>query len=191
MATEGQIDPLDDILDLENQYYREGYDLGLEDGSRAGRIEGRVFGLEKGCEKFLQMGRLNGRAAVWSARGSDHAEKPDSNTTLRPMHGSERVKRHIDRLKDLSDPETLSTQNNEDDVADFDDRLKDANAKATLISKIVGEHDLGSPAAMQTSGTSSKAATGAVRLKKNESGQQMAEMEDFLGLPGARKQTKD
>lgn len=189
MATQEPIDALDDVLDLENQYYKEGFNLGVEDGSRAGRIEGRVFGLEKGCEKFLQMGRLSGKVSVWSARISKPAETPATDANLRPMSGSDRLKKHVHRLKDLTDPETLSTQNDEENVADFDDSLRDATAKATLISKLIGEHDVSPSVDTSTSGTSSKASAAAVRLKKNEGGQQMTEMEDFLGLPGNRKQT--
>lgn len=189
MATDKQSDTLDDLLDLEDQYYNEGYNLGVEDGSRAGRIEGRVFGLEKSCEKFLQMGRLSGRASIWSARISRQAETPEADATLRPMSGSDRLKKHIHRLKELTDPETLSTQNDEEDVAEFDDRLKDASAKAILISKMVGEHDLNPSAEMPTSGTSSKASARTFRVKNSEAGQQMTEMEDFLGLPGISKNT--
>src|SRR5882762_2032425 len=61
-------DPFESVLDLEETYYQEGYDLGVADGSRAGQIEGRVFGIEKGFEKFAAMGMLHGRAAVWASR---------------------------------------------------------------------------------------------------------------------------
>ncbi|KAI9788820.1 MAG: hypothetical protein M1835_002044 [Candelina submexicana] len=61
-------DPFDSLLGLEDTFYEEGYQLGVADGSRAGRIEGRVFGLEKGFEKYAAMGRLHGRSAVWAGR---------------------------------------------------------------------------------------------------------------------------
>ncbi len=61
-------DPFDSLLSLEDKFYDEGHQLGIADGSRAGRIEGRVFGLEKGFEKYVAMGRLHGRSAVWSGR---------------------------------------------------------------------------------------------------------------------------
>jgi hypothetical protein len=61
-------DPFEEILDLEETYYQEGYALGVEDGSRTGRIEGRIFGLEKGFEKFAAMGLLHGKASVWGSR---------------------------------------------------------------------------------------------------------------------------
>lgn len=183
MSTENNTDPFDDLLDLENQYYNEGYNLGFEDGSRAGRTEGRIFGIEKGSEKFADMSRLNGRAAIWSARVSNQAEKRDLNPSLRPISATERLKRHVDRLKDLTDPETLSTENTEDAVADFDERLKDVNAKATLISKIVGESAIASSEMAGGSGTKIH------RSKKDETTKQTAEMEDFVGLPGTQKKS--
>ncbi|KAK7565831.1 hypothetical protein IWX91DRAFT_334956, partial [Phyllosticta citricarpa] len=61
-------DPFTHPQNLESIYYNEGFSLGRTDGTRAGRIEGRVFGLEKGFDKFFAMGRLGGRAGVWGAR---------------------------------------------------------------------------------------------------------------------------
>ncbi|MCJ1324429.1 hypothetical protein MMC10_001091 [Thelotrema lepadinum] len=62
------MDILSPPLTLESTLYFQGHALGTSDGSRAGLIKGRAFGLEKGFEKFSFMGRLHGRAVVWSAR---------------------------------------------------------------------------------------------------------------------------
>ena len=61
-------DPFDAVLGLEEEFFQKGYKLGLTDGERAGRIEGRAFGLEKGFEKYMAMGRLNGKAQVWAGK---------------------------------------------------------------------------------------------------------------------------
>ncbi|RYO96796.1 hypothetical protein DL764_007396 [Monosporascus ibericus] len=61
-------DIFDDVLNLEEQYYREGYENGYRDGAEAGSIEGRSVGLKQGYEKFLEAGRLQGRALVWANR---------------------------------------------------------------------------------------------------------------------------
>ncbi|RYP60514.1 hypothetical protein DL771_010492 [Monosporascus sp. 5C6A] len=61
-------DIFDDVLNLEEQYYREGYENGYRDGAEVGRIEGRSVGLKQGYEKFLEAGRLQGRALVWANR---------------------------------------------------------------------------------------------------------------------------
>lgn len=61
-------DLFDSILHLEDDFYREGYALGEADGAPAGRLEGRAFGLEKGFEKYAEMGRLHGKAVIWASR---------------------------------------------------------------------------------------------------------------------------
>lgn len=61
-------DPFNSLLGLEDEYYNEGYTLGEADGQRAGHIEGRLFGLEKGFEKYLEMGKLHGRSIIWGSR---------------------------------------------------------------------------------------------------------------------------
>ena len=183
-------DPFEDILNLEDQYYKEGYDLGVTDGSRAGRIEGRIFGLEKGFDKFVEMGRLSGRAGVWNARLAKSStvtgERASSSNNL-PLKGSERLRRHVDRLRDLTDPETLSTENSEDAVAEFDERLRDAKAKALLISRIVGEDSGKSSAVDDSHAEEVKTPTGGLRVKRHDGGKQTREMEDFEGLPRFHK----
>jgi hypothetical protein len=164
-------DLFDSVLNLEDDYYEEGYKQGVEDGSRAGRIEGRVFGLEKGFAKYLAMGQLNGRACVWAARmpsnmnagftGDDTTgptkiaendtgrPKEEENVQtyketaeLNPLPQNVRLEKHITTLYALTEAESLSTQNSEESVSDFDDRFKRAVAKAKVIQNIIGERDV-------------------------------------------------
>lgn len=58
----------DSLLNLEEDFYQQGYVQGVSDGVKAGRTEGRQLGLEKGFQKFVQSGRLHGRAIVWANR---------------------------------------------------------------------------------------------------------------------------
>lgn len=69
------------LFNLEDQFYNEGYQLGVIDGTRDGRLEGRAFGIEKGFEKFAEMGRLHGRSLVWNARLPKSLKDPES-----PLH---------------------------------------------------------------------------------------------------------
>jgi hypothetical protein len=150
-------DPFDDLLGLEDKFYDEGYQLGSTEGAKAGKIEGRVFGLEKGFEKYVEAGRLHGRSVVWAGR------LPESNTPSRPVSTDEvqvgerralasipqgtslpilanpRLEKHIRVLYALSEPASLSTDNSEEAVSDFDDRLKRAHAKVKIIERLVGE----------------------------------------------------
>lgn len=166
MAPEADSDPFDDLLSLEDKFYKEGYDLGVSDGERAGRVEGRLFGLEKGFEKFAAMGRLHGRAMVWAGRlpeikSQDDAESKGgakkSATTNTEQGGQEepaskapsckahslpanpRLEIHIRTLYALTEPGSLSTENSEDSVSDFDDRLRRAEGKIKIIEKLTGE----------------------------------------------------
>ncbi|KFY27043.1 hypothetical protein V493_03726 [Pseudogymnoascus sp. VKM F-4281 (FW-2241)] len=150
-------DPFDDLLDLEEKFYDEGYQLGTTEGAKAGKIEGRVFGLEKGFEKFVEAGRLHGRSVVWAGRlpqgdvpdksassaevqqGEPHTAASIPQGTSLPVLSNPRLEKHVRVLYALSEPASLSTDNSEDAVSDFDDRLKRAHAKVKIIERLVGE----------------------------------------------------
>ncbi|KAH7407773.1 hypothetical protein BKA64DRAFT_430040 [Cadophora sp. MPI-SDFR-AT-0126] len=152
----------DEVLGLEEQFYRDGFNQGLEDGVKAGRIEGRTFGLEKGFEKYIESGRLHGKSIVWANRmpriqnfvadanrpaqsslshipalSSDSQVTPPLN--LQTLPDNQRLAKHIRVLHALAESESLSTENSEEAVSDFDDRLKRAQGKAKIIERIVGE----------------------------------------------------
>ncbi|KAJ5160609.1 uncharacterized protein N7482_007613 [Penicillium canariense] len=155
---------LDSLLDLEEQFYNEGYDLGVADGADAGYTEGSVFAVEKGFEKFVEMGRLYGRALVWAQRLADSrpletSEQPLSQPVVSadaipldpsvckempilPAH-SARVARNLSTLLELVDPASLDMTNTEDAVNDADERLKGAAVKAKLIQRAIGEGEEG------------------------------------------------
>lgn len=147
----------DEILGLEEQFYQDGYDQGLKDGFIAGRIEGRVFGLEKGFEKFVESGRLHGKSIIWANRvpglklrsiprinpqavDETSAGEPSIKRLAIPeISNNVRLIKNIKVLYALAESESLSTENNEEAVSEFDDRLKRAQAKAKIIEKMVGE----------------------------------------------------
>jgi len=160
-----ETDPFDDLLGLEDQFYNEGHQLGVTEGAKAGKIEGRVFGLEKGFEKYMEIGKLHGRSIVWAARlpqkgasgnlqsssaAKDVAKKEESSNqegqvvmkSLPPLLKNTRLEKHIKTLYALVELDTLSTENTEEAVSDFDDRLKRAQGKIKLIEKVIGEESL-------------------------------------------------
>lgn len=177
--SEQEDDLLNSILDLEGTFYNEGYESGVADGKRAGLIEGRAFGLEKGFQKHLAMGQLYGRAVVWSGRlppsqvedqvENDHQKntkvldgqlksESQSGTTgesiLHPpdcpseldllpiLPNNSRLEKHIRTLYALAEISSISIQNTEDAVADFDDRLRRAEGKMKIIQKLTRETSL-------------------------------------------------
>lgn len=134
MATGDEADPFDTILGLEDQYYAEGHALGVTDGTQAGRSEGRLFGMQKGYEKFAALGTLAAQAAMWEAQIEDPTPANSLSSTSK-----DRLRKHIATLAALTEFETLNTTNTEEAVADFDDRLKRAESKAKVIASILGD----------------------------------------------------
>lgn len=146
-------DLFDDVLDLENEFYDEGYNLGRKDGHRAGLVEGRLFGLEKGFEKYAAMGRLHGKSAVWTERllPPQHRKQPaktgnidderawtaETCLSLQKLPENPRLEKHVRSLFALTEPASLETDNSEDSVSDFDDRLKRADGKVKIIEKLI------------------------------------------------------
>lgn len=195
-------DPFDSLLTLEDDLYTTAYSLGVAAGSRSGRIEGRLFGLEQGFEKFSTLGELHGRSVVWGARiptntsaakqtsetavakeekGSEEQEGeilPDLKTK---MTGGSRLTSSIHLLHGLTDPATFSTENTEEAVADYDDRVRRAGAKSKVIERIVGE----SLTTTKMTSSPDNAAGAGVRVKgdkeKKTKGKGDENMEDFAG----------
>lgn len=172
-SQEEPTDVFDSLLTLESQYHKEGYDLGVTDGARSGRIEGRLFGLQKGFEKFAEMGRLQGRAAIWHAR-VDAGE------------GNVRLKRHVERLRELTDETTLSTENGEEDVGEVEARVRDAKGKAEVVGRAIGDEVTGGD------GTATDQSNGLRVVRRGGvaaggvAGRGTGEMEDFVGIGKGR-----
>lgn len=152
---------LDSLLDLEEQFYNEGYNLGVADGAEAGYTEGSVFAVEKGFEKFVEMGRLYGKALVWAQRLADGkpnetselvtpSDSQSNDVSLDPSickdmpklaAHSARLTRNLATLLELVDPASLDMSNTEEAVNDVDERLKGAAVKAKLIQRAMGESE--------------------------------------------------
>ncbi|OIW23449.1 DUF1715-domain-containing protein [Coniochaeta ligniaria NRRL 30616] len=147
-------DPFEQVLDLEEQFYQDGYKQGVADGDKAGRIEGRGLGLEKGYQKFMESGRLHGKSIVWANRlpGLQARPQPEGHPgldgrgpektqqqSLPPLPNNPRLEKNVTTLFALTEPDSLSTDNTDEAVNDFDDRLKRAEGKAKVIEKTVGE----------------------------------------------------
>ncbi|KAK8115176.1 hypothetical protein PG999_007245 [Apiospora kogelbergensis] len=135
-------DPFDDVLNLEDQYYDQGYKLGYDDGFQAGKVEGRLVGLKKGYEKFMEAGRLQSKAIVWANRVPNMQNKTAqaAQTSLPPIGNSnQRLEKNITSLYALVEPGTLSTENTDEAVNDFDDRFKRAQGKLKIVERGIGE----------------------------------------------------
>jgi flagellar biosynthesis/type III secretory pathway protein FliH len=143
-------DGLDELMELETGFYDEGYQAGVEDGTKAGLIEGKLFGIQKGYEKALEMGKLRGRAMVWNSRLSEAPQSVETNrdrkydmtnvtTNLPRFENNDRLKRHVEALLQLVNGEELDPSNSDEAVAAFDELMVKARNKSKVISNITGE----------------------------------------------------
>lgn len=190
---EDPTDPFDTLLTLEDTLYTAAYDLGVSDGAHAGRIEGRIFGLEKGFEKFAALGELHGKSVVWGSRlpglapKTGEVEEEGGEKKIPALPKNERLKNNTTLLHSLTDLETFDTANTEEAVADFDDRFKRAGAKAKVIERIVGESDAVASSSKSPDGSPARAKNaGPVRVtgqaKKGANGKKGDDsIEDFAG----------
>ncbi|KAI5778098.1 hypothetical protein EDC01DRAFT_373597 [Geopyxis carbonaria] len=125
-------DFFDGCLSLEEDYHKEGYEQGHADGKEAGHIEGRIFGLEKGFEKFLEMGRLQGRCSVWNARTqNDGAVKPEA------LISNPRAHKNIQALSLLLTNPPF--KNDEDSVEEMEEAFKRGKMKTKILERMLGE----------------------------------------------------
>ncbi|KAL2114371.1 hypothetical protein VUR80DRAFT_8061 [Thermomyces stellatus] len=134
-------DLFDDALSLEETLYKEGYDRGTADGARAGRLEGRSVGMGKGFEKFVESGRLYGRSVVWANRLPSTAPSQGLASTgaaeLPRLPQNARLAKNVETVHALMEPGTLSTENSDEAVQDFDERLRRAQGKARIIERAI------------------------------------------------------
>ncbi|CCX32112.1 hypothetical protein FPQ18DRAFT_346818 [Pyronema domesticum] len=123
-------DFFDGLLTLEEDFYAEGLALGRSDGELAGRTEGRVFGLEKGFDKFLELGKLQGRCSVWNARS-------DSSLDTSIQISNPRAQKNIEALALLLTNPPF--KNDEDSVEEVEETLKRGRAKVKMLERMLGE----------------------------------------------------
>ncbi|CAK7209510.1 hypothetical protein SBRCBS47491_000468 [Sporothrix bragantina] len=138
-------DPFQDLFSLEDGFYEEGFREGQADGERAGLVEGRTLGLETGFTKFVEAGRLQGKAVVW-------ANVITGGASTGAGTGKKGLK-NLQTLYSLVEPGTLPTANTDEAVNDVDDRVKRAHAKARVLEKMVGEMTTTPVSAATTSST--------------------------------------
>lgn len=147
-------DIFDELLGLEDNFYKEGYEAGLADGAYAGHVEGKLFGIEKGYEKALELGKLHGRAVVWQIRQQHNESRSSQSMSAindQPESLSEHLKdsslpknsrmtKHIGALLSAVSEQDLAMDNSDLAVTQFDERISRAQAKAKVIAAIAGEN---------------------------------------------------
>ena len=155
-------DPFDDLLELESDFYKEGFEAGIADSTYAGLVEGKVFGIEKGYEKALEIGKAYGRALVWKRRLDDEENNATETASsggvkegtvppvsevdlfgtmkdLPPLPTNPRLKKHIAILLSLTDSASIPKDNSDESVSEVDERITKIRARMKMVSNLVGE----------------------------------------------------
>lgn len=156
------VDPFDELLELENDFYKEGFEAGVADSAYAGLIEGKLFGLEKGYDKAIELGKARGRALVWEQRlakdlgAPTNAESGSTDTTLSsksdaetdistiaskldPLPNNARLRKHVDFLVSITDPTSVPKDNSDESVSEVDERVTKIRARMKMLSNLWGE----------------------------------------------------
>lgn len=152
-------DLLGGLLDLEEGFFKEGYEAGIADSEYAGTLEGKIFGIEKGYDKALELGKLHGRALVWLRRqqstskeaaeaskgNADEVSSADSGTLHRALNAmsdlpkNSRLKKNIETLISMSDPANVPNDNSDESVSLVEDAIAKSKAKAKMVATVTGE----------------------------------------------------
>lgn len=142
------------IADGDHAGLVEGRSFGLEKGFEKYAAMGVLYGRatiwagrlpEKCCDQDLAMEQnreVDIRAGLeklpvqeWGAESMQARDKAYAHR----LEGNPRLETHVRILYALAEPNSLSTENNEDSVSGFDDRFKRADGKLRLIEKLTGE----------------------------------------------------
>lgn len=102
-----------------------------------------MFGLEKGFERFLELGRLQGRCSVWKARISYSTIPSTTEEGTGPVKGvhitSPRVQKQVKSLAILLTNPPF--KNDEESVEEVEETLKRGRNKTKVLSNMLGEKE--------------------------------------------------
>ncbi|CAN6609799.1 protein Lto1p [Trichomonascus vanleenenianus] len=112
-------DVFDELLSLEEKYYQDGYNEGLEDGNRTGYHEGIQFGIQTGYQRFLLIGLLQGRLVEWRKKKDDRLDK------------------HLNQLEAMI--ADIPMTNSDENVEVYEKMAKKARAKVKVISALLSK----------------------------------------------------
>ncbi|KAI1303266.1 hypothetical protein F5Y03DRAFT_188384 [Xylaria venustula] len=148
----------------------EGYSLGLQKGFEkfveAGRLRSKAMVWANRIPKYQQrrqeqQEQQQQRQQQRRRRRSTSEQQPQEGDVeskvegeekevlesndgrLPPIHSNPRLEKNIEMLYGLVEPGTLSTDNDDEAVNDFDGRIKGANAKLRIIERVIGEGTTG------------------------------------------------
>ncbi|KAG7661620.1 uncharacterized protein J8A68_004889 [[Candida] subhashii] len=114
----------DEILNIEQRYYQQGYDDGVAQSTKEQLIEGEEYGYQTGFQRFLIIGYIQGLVEYWQK----NIEKYANNKSFES---------HLQQLKDLV--VDIPIINGDEEVAEFEKRVNKARNKLRVVATLAKE----------------------------------------------------
>lgn len=108
---------LDGALDLEEELYSAGYEEGEAAATNEQYLEGKIYGLQTGFQRFLIVGYLDGLLHEWRLQDT-----------------KDQIKSHLDQLEKLLN--SITNDNSDQSVALYERTLNAARNKVRIIASI-------------------------------------------------------
>lgn len=115
---------MDLLLNLEEQYYKEGFKEGTEESTRKQYIEGKEYGYQTGFQRFLVVGYIRGLIVYWE-------------NNLESYDASKSIANHITSLKQIV--QEIPFSNKDADVGQYDKLVNKARNKVRIIASLCKE----------------------------------------------------
>lgn len=118
-------------------FYDEGLTDGQNEGRRAGLREGTEFGIQTGYTRFIALGVLRGRLAVWQKQFAPTTTSPTTTTTTSaPDHPNiDRIRKNLAGLESML--AEIPVTNSDADVAVFEGLVRKAKSKAKVTASLI------------------------------------------------------
>lgn len=108
---------LDGALDLEKELYLKGYEEGVSTAANEQFLEGKIYGLQTGFQRFLIVGYIEGLLQDWQLQ----------NLT-------KQIQSHLDQLSKILDQ--IQTNNSDLSVATYEKAVNAARNKVRVIASL-------------------------------------------------------
>lgn len=112
---------LDGILDVEDEFYAQGYQEGQDQSIKEQFVEGKIYGLQTGFQRFLVIGYIRGLLEDWK-----RLENPSIST-------------HLDQLEKLV--ANIPTSNGDKEVEIYEKAVIKARNKVRVVATITKTND--------------------------------------------------
>lgn len=112
---------LDGVLDIEDEFYASGYKDGQEQSAKEQFLEGKVFGLQTGFQRFLVVGYIQGLIQQWK-----QLDKPE-------------ISQHLEQLQQLV--ASIPTTNGDKEVEIYEKAVLKARNKVRVVATITKMSD--------------------------------------------------